>query len=163
MLTALGNPVFIQVLSCRKREGIFVLTTYLKKNMHFMCHWNNHQSLNLNLETRQAGYSFFFFSSSRWNQTSVNVTAAFMLSHVQLFATPRTVACQVPLSMGLSHNNSGIRIIILGKNSGMGCHFLFQEGIFLTQGWNPHLLHCKACSWPLSHLGSPSVETEGYV
>ena len=28
----------------------------------------------------------------------------------------------------------------LGKNSGMGCHSLLQ-GIFLTQGWNPGLLH----------------------
>ena len=25
------------------------------------------------------------------------------------------------------------------KNAGLGCHFLLQ-GIFLTQGWNPHLL-----------------------
>ena len=27
----------------------------------------------------------------------------------------------------------------LGKNTGMGCHFLLQ-GVFLTQGANPHLL-----------------------
>ena len=26
-----------------------------------------------------------------------------------------------------------------GKNTGVGCHALLQ-GIFLTQGWNPHLL-----------------------
>ena len=30
----------------------------------------------------------------------------------------------------------------LGKNTGVGCHALFQ-GIFPTQGSNPHLLHCK--------------------
>ena len=36
----------------------------------------------------------------------------------------------------------------------MGCHFLLQ-GIFLTQGWNPHLLHWQADSLPLSQLGSP--------
>ena len=36
----------------------------------------------------------------------------------------------------------------------MGCHFLLQ-GIFLTQGLNPHLLHCKWILLPLSHLGSP--------
>ena len=29
-----------------------------------------------------------------------------------------------------------------GKNTGMGCHALLQ-GIFLTQGLNPHLLHCR--------------------
>ena len=44
----------------------------------------------------------------------------------------------------------------LGKNTGVGCHFLLQ-GIFLTQGSNTyllHLLHWQADSLPLSHLGS---------
>ena len=46
-----------------------------------------------------------------------------------------------------------------GKNTGVGCHFLFQ-GIFLTQGWNLRLLwllHWQANSLPLSHLGSYSI------
>ena len=45
-----------------------------------------------------------------------------------------------------------------GKNTGVGCHFLLQ-GIFLTQGWNPHLclLHWQVDSLPLHHLGSPLV------
>ena len=30
----------------------------------------------------------------------------------------------------------------LGKNTGVRCHFLLQ-GIFPTQGSNPHLLHCR--------------------
>ena len=30
----------------------------------------------------------------------------------------------------------------LGKNTGVGCHALLQ-GIFLTQGLNPGLLHCR--------------------
>ena len=41
-----------------------------------------------------------------------------------------------------------------GKNTGAGCHFLFQ-GIFLTQGSNLHLLrllHWQANSSPLRHL-----------
>ena len=44
-----------------------------------------------------------------------------------------------------------------GKNTGVGCHFLLQ-GIFPTQGLNPHLLcllHWQADSLPLSHPGSP--------
>ena len=44
-----------------------------------------------------------------------------------------------------------------GKNTGVGCHFLFQE-IFLSQGSNSGLLcflHWWADSLPLSHLGSP--------
>ena len=39
----------------------------------------------------------------------------------------------------------------------MGCYFLLQ-GIFPTQGSNPHhlcLLHWQAASLPLSHLGRP--------
>ena len=43
------------------------------------------------------------------------------------------------------------------KNTGEACH-AFLQGIFLTQGWNPHLLcllHCRQILYPLSHLGSP--------
>ena len=39
-----------------------------------------------------------------------------------------------------------------GKNTGGGCHFLYQ-GIFQTQGLNLRLLHWQA-TLPLSHLGS---------
>ena len=41
-----------------------------------------------------------------------------------------------------------------GKNTGVGCHFLLQE-IFLTQGSNPGLLHCKRILFHPSHRGSP--------
>ena len=67
------------------------------------------------------------------------------LSRVQLFATPWTVAC--------------IRLLcpwdFLGKSTGVGCHFLLQ-GIFLTQGSNPSLPHCRQTLYPLSHQGSPN-------
>ena len=36
----------------------------------------------------------------------------------------------------------------LGKNTGVGCHFLLQR-IFLTHGWNPRLLHLLYCRWIL--------------
>ena len=39
-----------------------------------------------------------------------------------------------------------------GKNTGVGYHFLLQ-GIFLAQGLNPGLLHCKQMSY-LSYQGS---------
>ena len=41
-----------------------------------------------------------------------------------------------------------------GKNTGVGCHFLLQ-GIFLTQGSNPGLLHCRQILYHLSHQRSP--------
>ena len=65
-----------------------------------------------------------------------------VLSHVQLFAIPQTVARQAPLSMGSP-----------GKNTGVGCHFLLQ-GIFLTQGPNLGLSQCGQTVYLLSHQGS---------
>ena len=41
----------------------------------------------------------------------------------------------------------------LGKDTGMDCHFLLQ-GIFLTQGSNPGLLHCRQILYHLSHQES---------
>ena len=43
---------------------------------------------------------------------------------------------------------------ILGKNTGVGSHALLQ-GIFLTQGSNPGLLHCRRILYCLSHQRSP--------
>ena len=41
----------------------------------------------------------------------------------------------------------------LGKNMGVDCYFLLQ-GIFLTQGLNPGLPHCRQTLYYLSHRGS---------
>ena len=60
-----------------------------------------------------------------------------LFSHVWLFATPWLLC---PWDF-------------LGKNTGVGCHFLLQ-GIFLTQGSNPGLPHCRQMLYPLSHQGS---------
>ena len=52
-----------------------------------------------------------------------------------------------------------------GKNTGVGCHFLFQE-IFPTQWLNPHLLgllHWQVDSLPLHHLGSPQILLNKWV
>ena len=68
------------------------------------------------------------------------------LSCVGLFATPWTVARH-----GLLCPRN-----FPPKNPGVGCHFPLQ-GIFLTQGSNPHLLHWQVDSLPLRHLGSPPV------
>ena len=62
------------------------------------------------------------------------------LRRVRLFATLWSVAHQGPLSMDFPE-----------KNTGVDCRFLLQ-GIFSTQGWNPHLLcllHWQAGSLPL--------------
>ena len=41
-----------------------------------------------------------------------------------------------------------------GQNYGVGSHFLLQ-GIFLTQGLNPGLLHCRRTLYQSSHQRSP--------
>ena len=66
-------------------------------------------------------------------------------SHVQVFVTPWTVAYQAPLSMEFSRQETGV-----------GCHFLLQE-IFLTQGLNPGLPHCRQTLYCLSQQGSLSL------
>ena len=43
-----------------------------------------------------------------------------------------------------------------GKNTGVGCHALFQ-GIFLTQGLNPGLPYCRQILYHLSHQGSSRI------
>ena len=63
-----------------------------------------------------------------------------LLSRVRLSATPWTVAYRAPRFMGFS-------------STGVDCHFLLQ-GIFLTQGSNPGLPHCRQMLYSLSHQGS---------
>ena len=43
-----------------------------------------------------------------------------------------------------------------GKNTWVVCHS-FLQGIFLTQGSNPGLPHCKQTLYYLSHQGSPGI------
>ena len=47
-----------------------------------------------------------------------------------------------------------------GKSTGMGCYFLLQR-IFLTQGSNPGLLHCRQMLYPLSHRDPISIHGWG--
>ena len=65
-----------------------------------------------------------------------------LLSHVRLFVTPWSGPYLALPSMDFP-----------GKSTGVGCHFLLQ-GIFLTQGSNPGLPHCRQTLCHLSHQGS---------
>ena len=66
------------------------------------------------------------------------------LSHVTL-CDPMDCSPQAPLSMGFSR-----------QEYWSGCHALLQ-GIFLTQGLNPNLLHWKQVFDHLSCRGSPTM------
>ena len=65
-----------------------------------------------------------------------------MLRNVQLFAIPWTSPWNSP-----------------GQNTGVGSLSLLQ-GILLTQGLNPGLLHCRGILYWLSHKGSPVVKNQ---
>ena len=60
--------------------------------------------------------------------------------------------------MDCSPPGSSIHGIFPGKNTGVGCHFLLQE-IFLTQGLNPGLPHCRQMLYQLRHQVSPTTKT----
>ena len=92
-----------------------------------------------------AKYSLFSLTFGFVFITGVCVLGGF--SRVRLFETPWTAAYQAPLAM----------VICPGKNTGVGCHALFQ-GIFLTKGWNScdlDFLHWQVHSLPLASPGKP--------
>ena len=60
-------------------------------------------------------------------------------------ATPWTVVSQTPLFMAFSR-----------QEYWSGLHSLLQ-GIFLTQGSNPGLMHCRGVLYHLNHQGIPTV------
>ena len=104
-----------------------------------------------------------------------------------LFSTGNSAQCYVPAWMGAGfwermcvcvcvcvscivvsnslrpHGLKPTRLLYLwnspGKNTGVGCHSLLP-GIFLTQGSNPGLLHCRQIPYHLSLQGSPWVRME---
>ena len=73
------------------------------------------------------------------------------LSHVQLFAIPLTVVYQASLSMGFSRQEYWSVLPFPSPGD------LSDPGIFLTQGSNPGLLHCRQTLYPLSHQGNLSI------
>ena len=73
----------------------------------------------------------------------IPLISQYVLSHVWLFATPWTVACHVPLFVGVS-----------SKNTVMGCHVLIQ-GIFPIQGSNPGHPNSRQILNHLRHQGRP--------
>ena len=90
----------------------------------------------------QGNHSYWIRTLSLWPPFTLWIS----LSHVWLFAAPRTVACQSPQSMEFSRQ----------EYIGVGSHSLLQ-GIFPTQGSNLDLLHCRWILYSLSNQGSPHV------
>ena len=79
--------------------------------------------------------------------TELNWLYSFLFFFFYLVAKSCWIAaCQVPLSMGFFQ----------ARITGVGCHFLLQ-GIFLTQGSNQGLLHCRQILSQLNYQGTPGL------
>ena len=74
------------------------------------------------------------------------------LSHVQFFATPWIAAHQASLSITNSRSLPKLKSFesVMPSSHLILCHALLQ-GIFLAQGLNPGLLHCRWALYYLNH------------
>ena len=74
----------------------------------------------------------------RHNDNSINIDVIKLLSHVRLSATPQTVACQVPLSMGFPRQEylSGLSFLSPGNHLNPGIEpapLTLTGGFFTTE------------------------------
>ena len=83
-----------------------------------------------------------------FNQSQFVVSSLSLSQPVRLFVTPWTVFTRFLCPWDF-----------LGKNTGEGCHFLFQW-IFPAQELKLCLLHWQVDSFPLSHQESPCQSQE---
>ena len=95
------------------------------------------------------------FTSQDLGMCSLNIRIICYITTVPVFR----LSCSVVSDSLWPHGLEPARLLcpwnFLGKNTGVGCHFLLQ-GIFPTQGSNLHLLHWQAGSLPLAPPGKPS-------
>ena len=98
--------------------------------------------------------AFAFFKGSPQPRSPSCRQILFQLSHK---GSPRTLVCMLSHSV-VSDSCDPWTVRRLcpwnspGNNTGVGCHFLLQ-GIFLTQGLNWGLLHCRKMFYQLSYQG----------
>ena len=111
-------------------------------------------------------YSFFLQQTNLLigKESKISSLHSFRLSS-PLQAAPHMcvcVSCSVLSDFLQPHGLKPTRLFCpwnsLGKNTGVGCHFLLQ-GIFLTQGSNLGLLHWRWILDCVSHQGSPVYST----
>ena len=102
---------------------------------------------------------FFFFFFCVWRRTPA--PGLRYLMGLWMWACASVLSCLVVSHSLWPHRLQPTRLLCPwdspGENTGVRCHALLQ-GIFPTQGSNPHLLHLQplqADSLPPNHLGSP--------
>ena len=88
-----------------------------------------------------------FTSPTRIFTEVVSLPSRILTGELCLVAQPCTTLCD---PMDCSLPDSSVHGDSPGKNTGVGCHALFQ-GIFPTQGSNPGLQHCRQTLYHLNH------------
>ena len=78
----------------------------------------------------------------------------YIFIHRYMYAVLCAVLSRSVVSNSLQHHGLLCPWDSPGRNTGVGCHALLQ-GIFPTQGSNPHLLHWQADSFPSEPPGKP--------
>ena len=123
-----------------------LLRDWTELNWNFIWKKNGqHRKILINNLLKTEFLSFYKYTHTHIHIWYIYMHACCILSHfscVQLFATLWTVACRTFLSMGFSRKE----------------YYVLLQGIFLTQGLNPHLwrlLHWQADSLPLAPPGKP--------
>ena len=106
--------------------------THFTHQSHIQCHCQHNQLGNI-LKTSMIKTRFLFW----------------IITCMGLFVISASCYCLVPKSCPTLLRCHGLYLNRLlcpwdfpGMKTGVGCHFLLQ-GIFLTQGLNLHLLHCR--------------------
>ena len=137
---------FITVL---KYSQIHVITSslisaqfYYQKFSMSLCFWGSFQpltyvfySIKCRLPSQFCGFLVCFLST---DFKGSKVQKGKSLSHVQLFATPWSLALQGSLPIGFSRQKCwSVQPSLL-------------QGIFLTQGWNMNIPHCRQILYHLN-------------
>ena len=89
---------------------------------------------------------------SKWQSWNSNPDSLIRFNHSLLYVSHSVVS-----NFLQPHGLQSARLLCSwdspGKNTGVGCHSLLQ-GIFLTQGLNTGLLHCRQILYHLKHQGT---------
>ena len=115
-----------------------------------------------------SGKNFFIWNLWIFFKGSINSLYTFVTKHIFMARESSSVfirlSSELLLLFGSSvvsdslrpHGMQPARLLcpwdFPGKSTGVGSHFLLQ-GIFPTQGWNPHLLH-----WQADYIAQNSLE-----
>ena len=126
--------VYVLVYICILYTSVYFLPTFLTPLMRG--------------NVRRFALLVYFYYKSILYVSIINIFTTILCSVLCLDVQCYPMDCSLP---GFSvHEDSS------GKNTGVGCHALFQ-GIFPTQVSNLGLLHCRWIICHLSHQGSPVV------